>query len=212
MRTRIFGIGTALALTVTACGGSDGDTSSESDGASESGAAADETTAASGDASTFAAELEDGTMLTIRLDVAETDPVVAPFAGFREQAGATESVVWIVGSIDVPADYDDSTGSATGRFLTFVPSGGAVISDTNTTSTFACGKLDDWFGAPTGDEANALNEAYIGIVNDACNGQTLGVLADTGATTDYAMLVEGSAIPDFESVFAGLLTELEPVG
>lgn len=211
MRTQLVGIGTVLALTVAACGGSDGDTGSASDVGSEPAAAEDEATQSAGDSSTLTGELENGTVLTVRLDVAETDPVVAPFAAFREQAGAADAVVWIVGSLDVPADFDDATGPATGRYLTFVPPGGEVISDTNPISTFACSKLDEWFGAPTGDDGAALNEAYIGIVNGPCNGQTLGVPADAGATTDYAMVIEGSAIPDFESVLAGLLTELEPV-
>lgn len=218
MRTRLIGIATSLALVVTACGGSDGDSESESGDSSEASTESDdssdsgETAAPAGGASTYAAELEDGTTLTVRFDVAETDPVIAPFAEFRQEAGVADPVVWLVGSLEVPADYDDTTGPATGRFLTFVPAGGQVISESNITSTFACGQLDDWFGAPTGDEANALNESYIGVVNGACNGQTFGVPAESGGTTDYAMIVEGSTIPDFESVFAGLLTELEPVG
>ena len=42
-----------------------------------------------------------------------------------------------------------------------------------------------------------------------CGGQTLQVLAPGGQTTTYVMVYEG-ALPDFDRVFSGLLTELRP--
>lgn len=201
-----------VVLFAAACGGSDSDSEPAGEPSSADTAVEQSDDAPStGDGSTYRGELEDGSTLTVYLDVDESDPIVAPFAAFRELAGVTDPVVWVTGSIEVPADYDDSTGPATGRFLTFVPAGGEVISDTNVTSSFACGELDEWFGAPSGDDAQELNDAYLEILGDSCDGQSLGVIADTGATTDYAMVIDSDVLPDFDSVFAGLLTELQPV-
>lgn len=211
-----------LALAVAACGGDDDesgddagsddapaeqDESSESDDAGDS----DDSGDATGSSNVYSAELEDGSVLTVTLDVEETDPVVAPFVAFREQAGATDDVVWITGSLEAPADYDDPTGPPTGRFLTFIAPGGDRLDESNPTSDFACGQLQDWFGEPTAEEGLALNEAYLEILDTSCGGQVLGVVGEVGATTEYAMVVEGSSLPDFESIYAGLLTELQPV-
>ncbi len=213
MRTTVLLLPTAL-LVLAACGASDdeGDDAPAEradDTPTETGAEG-ETDAPIADATTFSGELEDGTTLTVRLGVDESDPVVAPFVAFRERAGATDPVVWIVGSLVVADDFDDTAGPAPGRFLTFVPPGGELIDETNPISNFACSELDEWFGAPSGDGAQALNDAYLTIVDEGCNGQTLGVIAEAGATTDYAMVIEGDIQPDIEAVYAGLLTQLEP--
>ena len=208
----------AVAL-LAGCGGGDrddgdaaapADSTVDDDGATGDGD--DASTPAVGGATTFAAELEDGTTLTVRLDVEESDPVVAPFVAFRDLAGASEPVVWIVGTLEVPADFDESAGPATGRYLTFVPPDGERVSESNPTSEFACSELDDWFGTPSGDEGAAVNEAYIEIVDSACDNQVLGVPVEAGTTTDYAMVFDGTDLPDFGSVWAGLLTELQPTG
>lgn len=212
----------ALSLALAACGDDDdssGDESAdaaepeaETDGdAAEPEADAGESSGSSGGGNVYGGELEDGTSLTVTFGADETDPLVAPFVAFREQAGVTDDVVWITGSLDAPADFDDAMGPPTGRFLTFVEPGAELIAETNPTSTFACSELQEWFGTPTGDEGAALNDAYIAILGESCDGQTLGVVGEIGATTDYVMFVEGTSIPEFDAVYAGLLTELQPL-
>ncbi len=212
----ILAVTTTAALLLAACGGSDDDSGdaapseeSSGDSAHESAGAGDSNGAGgSGPATTYRGELEDESILTVELDVAESDPAVAPFAAFRETTGATDPVVWITASVEVPAGVDGS-----GRYLTFVEPGAEPFDEDGTAiADFACAELDTWFGTPTGDDATAVNEAYLGIFENACGGQVLGVVAPGGATTDYVLALAGSELPTFDRVLAGLLTELEPVG
>ena len=194
----------ASLMLVAACGGSDDSSSADEPAEAESSdddgeADGDDSDPASGDGSTFRGELEDGSVLTVRLDVEPTDPVIAPFVAFREQAGATDPIVWVVGSLEAPDDFDTALGPPTGRFLTFVEPGAEQIADTNPTATFACSELDDWFGTPEGDAAVALNESFVDIVESTCGGQTLQVLGEPGTTTDYALIINGDAVPEFEA-------------
>mgnify|MGYP001812293363 FL=1 len=223
-RSALVAVG-VLALVVGACGGDDDESGGDAGGDDASAdqvegsdpgdtdapEASSDSAGTAGSGNVYSGELEDGSVLTVTFDVDETDPLVVPFVDFREQAGVADPVVWITASLEAPGDFDDVMGPPTGRFLTFVEPGGELISETNPTSTFACSRLDTWFGSPTGDEGAALNEQYISIVREQCDGQTLGVIGEAGSTTDYVMVFEGPSLPEFESVYAGLLSELEPV-
>jgi len=193
----------ALALVVAAaaagCGGDGGndDTSSGDRGGG------DERTGRA-----YAGELEDGSRLRVHLDAAPDDPAVAPYEAFRQSTGGPE-VTWIVAEIAVPDGVE-----GTGRFLTFVEAGANPIDDDPlddrdgiTNAEFVCSQLDDWAeGSP---EPEAAGAAYLELYEGPCGGQTLQVLAPGGQTTTYVMVYEG-ALPDFDRVFSGLLTELRP--
>lgn len=184
----------ALALLLAACGGDD-------DG---------DTTDASGtDGSVYAGELEDGSTLTVTLDVPADHPEVAPFEALRAMTDAPE-VTYLLAEVEVPEGVD-----GTGRFVTFVAEGAEPLDDDPldpddgvVASDFACSVLRDW--VETLDVLDeATNDAYLELYEGPCGGQTLQVLAPGGATTTYVLVVDGD-LPDFERLMAGLVNELEP--
>lgn len=198
-----------LALVAGAC--SDDDSSAEDQVASDSDApgTSEDGGSTEGGASTYAGELEDGSTLTIELDVDADHPAVAPFEAFRAMTEADEPT-WVVAEITVPDGVD-----GTGRFVTFIEEGMDPLDDDPldqtdgiVASSFACSEIDDWFGtvdAPTED----LNDAYFEVYDSVCGGQTLQVLAPGGETTTYVLVLDGP-IPPFETITAGLTNELEP--
>ncbi|HSL56792.1 MAG TPA: hypothetical protein VK866_03020 [Acidimicrobiales bacterium] len=201
-------IAAVLAL-AAACGGDDDD-GGANDGGATSDTAADAAEGADQPApdGAWSGELEDGSTLAVRLDVAADDPAVAPFAELRDRFGVDDPVTWIVGEITVPDGTD-----GTGRFVTFLAEGADPLDDDPldpddgiSNAAFACSQLDGWFAAlaeATEDDVAAYNAVF----TDACGGQTLQVLAPGGATTTYVMVYPGP-LPDFATVRAGLATEL----
>jgi|GEM_PF-6412950 hypothetical protein len=192
----------ALALVAGACSGDDS-------GAEDQVVVPDgEEPGPSGEGgSTYAGELEDGSTLTIELDVPADHPAVAPFEAFRAMTEAPEPT-WIVAEITVPDGVD-----GTGRFVTFIEEGLDPLDDDPTdqadgvvASGFACSEIDGWFGtveAPTEE----LTDAYFEVYDSVCGGQTLQVLAPGGETTTYVLVLDGP-IPPFETLRAGLTNEL----
>lgn len=98
----------ALALAVMgACGDDGGD-----DAAGGDSVGGGTTTADGRGGREYGGELEDGSRLTVRLDVGADDPAVAPYDAFRALTGVDEPT-WIVAEISVPEGVD-----GTGRFVT----------------------------------------------------------------------------------------------
>jgi hypothetical protein len=200
-------------LVVAACGGDDDDSSAD-DGAdprsSETAAAGDSVGDTPGEAGSWVTELEDGSTLSVQLDVGANDAAVAPFEAFRTLTGSPD-VTWIVADIEVPAD--GSTGS-TGRFLTFVEPGADAIDDDPsddtdgvTGSDFVCSRIDAWFANASPDAVDAANADYTALLDGPCGGQTAQVIAPAGQTTTYVLVYDGE-LPAFEKLMAGLLYEL----
>lgn len=162
------------------------------------------------DRDVWVGELEDGSQLHVRLRAGADEPAVAPFESFRQAADGAD-VVWIVGEVTVPADVSDGAGA--GRFLTFVVGDSDPLTDDPTdandgvtTAGFACSMLQDWLGATPSDD---LLAAYTELYNGVCAGNTLAVVAASGATTSY-ILVHPAPLPEFDSLLAGLATPLTP--
>lgn len=191
-----------LALLTAACGGDDDsgadDTTTEEGGAGGSGGGA-----------VYTGELEDGSVLTVTLDVPADHPEVAPYEELRAMTSAGE-VTYLLAEIEVPDGVDGS-----GRYVTFVAEGADALDDDPSdpddgvvSSDFVCSVLDEWVA--TMDELDqATNDAYLEVYEGPCKGQTLQVIAPGGETTTYVLVFDGD-LPEFEHLRAGLLTELEP--
>lgn len=198
-----------LALVAVSGCGSDSDSPDDASTDAEGAATDDGGDEPAGDGSTFTGELEDGSTLEVRLDVAADDPAVAPFEEFRTAAGA-DDVTWIVGEITVPDGTD-----GTGRFVTFVEAGLDPMDDDPldpddgiSNSEFACSTIDDWFSGIT-EPDQAIMDDYTALYEGPCGGQTMQVIAPAGETTTYVMTYDGP-LPEFEKLMAGLATELSP--
>jgi hypothetical protein len=203
MRRAVWGTAAAFALALCACGG-------DEDGATavEDATVGDATPRADDPGGAYEGKLQDGSRLRVRLDVDPAEAVVAPFERLRVQTGAPD-VTWILAEIEVPDDVE-----GTGRFITFVADGAEPIDDDPaddtdgvTNAEFACSVLDDWVSGA--DDPAASNVWYVELLEGACGGQTLQVLAPEGETTTYVMMYEGP-LPHFDRIFAGLGTELMP--
>lgn len=206
----------AAAVALIACGGDDdgsGADGGEAGGDADAGATADpgsapEAPAGGSDHDLWQVELEDGSVLRLRLRVSADDPAVAPFEAYRQTVGGPE-VEWLVGEITVPADVSDGTG----RFVTFVGEGAEPLDDDPTdpddgvtSASFACSVISEWLGAEPDPEAfTAYDEVFTG----PCQSNPYSVPAETGATTTYVM-VHDVPLPDFERIFAGLAYEMSP--
>ncbi len=206
-RLAALSLAAALAGTLASCGGG-GD-----DGGAGGGASSTSTDAAAADVegagTRYEGTLEDDSTLVVRLGVPADDPAVADFDAFRSLTGAEEPT-WIVAEVTVPEGTD-----GTGRYLTFAAPGVDPLDDDPSdpddgvsSSTFACSTLDDWYAlADPSDEA--VTEAYQGLYEGPCAGQTMQVLAPGGESTTYVMIYDGE-LPEFETVRAGLASELSP--
>lgn len=154
--------------------------------------------------------LDDGSTLEVELGVPPDDRRVAPFEALRALGG--EEVVWVVGEIEVP----EGEPAASGRFVTLVAPGADVAEDDPfdaadgvVSATLACSQLDAWWdSAPPGSDRDRLFE---GLFAKTCGQQALQVPAVAGAVTRYVMTIEGSELPPFDRVFAGLDLPLEPL-
>lgn len=200
---------------LVACGGGDSD-SDDDGGGDDGGDAATEVDAGSAPAAPvggsdhdlWEVELEDGSVLRLRLRASAGDPAVAPFEAFRQTVGGPD-VEWVVGEITVPAEVTDGTG----RFVTFVSEGADPMTDDPadptdgvTSATFACSVIQGWLGAePDPEWFTAYDELFTG----PCQSNPYAVPAASGTTTTYVM-VHDTPLPDFERIFAGLAFEMTP--
>ena len=191
-----------LALLLAACG-DDGDSASTDATTAEDGGSG-------GGEAVYRGELEDGSVLTVTLDVPADHPAVAPFEALRTMTEARD-LTYLLAEVDVPEGVD-----GTGRFVTFVAEGAEPLDDDPldpddgvVASVFACSAMQDWVAAvDVLDEAT--NEAYLEVFEGPCGGQSLQVLAPGGETTTYVLVVDGD-VPAFERLLAGFMLELEPV-
>ena len=193
-----------LALSAAACGSDGGDDGGAGGASDDGGSTAEESSAAA----VYEGELADGSTLVIHLDVPADHPAVEPFEEFRALTGADEPT-WIVGEITVPDDVDGN-----GRFVTFLAEGADPLEDDPadpddgvTNSDFVCSVLDEWFQAAEPKD-EALNDAYLEVYEEVCDGQTLQVVARGGETTTYVMVYDGP-LPDFETIEAELGNSLD---
>jgi hypothetical protein len=153
--------------------------------------------------------LPDGSTLEVELGVPPDDRRVAPFEALRALGG--DEVIWVVGEIEVPGTEAD----ASGRFVTLVAPGADVADDDPFDPTdgvvsarLACSQLDTWWeAAPPGSGRDQLFE---GLFAKTCGQQALQVPAVPGEVTRYVMTIEGTELPAFDRVFAGLDLALEP--
>lgn len=175
-----------------------------------SGGGDDDSSPAPSAASVWSGQLPDGSTVTVELDVSDDDRRVAPFEALRE-LGSGE-VVWLVGSIEVPAGATE----ASGRFVTLVEPGGDIEDDDPfdagdgvVSATFACSRLDAWWEAAGPDTDR--DRLFEGLFAKNCGQQPLQVPAPAGSVTQYVMVIDGDELPNIERVMAGLDVELAPV-
>lgn len=206
MRRAVAPLCLSLGLVLAACGGDDGGTS---------GGGGDTTSPPAGGAGNrYEVTLEDDSTLVVTLGVDASSAAVAPFEAYRQLVNGP-TVVWVVGEITPPSGTD-----STGRFVTFVAPGANVLdddplddSDGIVSAGFACSLVEQWIsaeGAP--DLTEELTAEYNRMVGEVCGGQTFQVPAPGGQTTTYVMAVEGSTLPEFESLYAGLAYPMSPIG
>lgn len=205
MRKGMLGMA-VIGILLTGCG-DDGDDDASSSGSGSGSASGSGSGVESSGGDELTTELEDGSTLTVRLDVDPSDPAVAPYEELRVAAGGPE-VTWIVGEIEVPDGVDGS-----GRFLTFLEDGADPLDDDPlddtdgiTNAEFACAVIDDWANAA--DDLEDVFDLYNELYEGPCGGQTLQVLAPGGETTTYVMVYEGP-LPAYETIQAGLGNVLE---
>ena len=174
-----------------------------------SGGGEEESSPAPSTAEVWTGQLLDGSTVSVEIDVDPGDRRVAPFEALRA-LGAAE-VVWLVGTIEVPA----AATEASGRFVTLVEPGGDVedddpfdANDGVVSASFACSRLDGWWEVAGPDTDR--DRLFEGLFAKSCGRQPLQIPAPAGSVTQYVMVIDGTELPSIERVLAGLDVELTP--